>query len=92
MTDEYIKRQNAIDLIERIPALQNKPNLKMLCLEWIKSVPTEDVAQIVRCKDCDHYYRGSLISCGIHVMSVEDDDYCSFGEMTIAHGEDLCNR
>ena len=51
----------------------------------IKSIPTADVVEVVRCKDCKHLVRSDGIC---KVLSnnyeppvyVDDDDFCSRGE------------
>ncbi len=43
----------------------------------------EDVAEVVRCKDCKHRYTAAsgVIFCTQHLtMSANDDDFCSYGE------------
>lgn len=47
----------------------------------IKQAPAADVAPVVRCKDCIHYWKnkntpGYLDKC----VTVSDDDYCSDGK------------
>lgn len=60
-------------------------------LKMIHDVPTADVVEVVRCKDCKYYRKN--ISCvgGLYngcsewlnegnEIEVREDDYCSFGE------------
>lgn len=40
------------------------------------------VTEIVRCKDCKHYESdgGALMRCAVSGITVNDEDYCSYGE------------
>lgn len=48
----------------------------------IDNVPTADVAEVVRCKDCKHYFYGIctrvIVSEPIRVY-MTDNDFCSYG-------------
>ena len=55
----------------------------------IKQAPTADVVEVVRCKDCKHYFNGCCYvstrtnkGCypRVNVHSRGYDDYCSYGE------------
>lgn len=55
----------------------------------IDGLPTADVVEVVRCKDCEHYdkYHNCLIhseepDIGIsgHYVHMEENDFCSYGE------------
>lgn len=47
----------------------------------IDKIPTADVVEVVRCKDCKWYHE---IGCAIKIVDESDEpkdnDYCSFGE------------
>ena len=43
----------------------------------INKVPTADVVEVVRCKDCNHWIDRE---CQVFSMMMNDDDYCSYGE------------
>lgn len=45
----------------------------------IADAPTVDAVEVVRCKDCFHYWDGV---CKAHndVIYVDDNDFCSMGE------------
>lgn len=47
-------------------------------LQMIANAPRADVAEVVRCKDCNGYdkHRKHCNYCGILVF---DDDFCSYG-------------
>ena len=75
MTD-YIKKKDA--LLRAIDDVNSYFLIQML--------PAEDVAPVVRCKDCKHYeYSGRLerLVCGYHRgwwVGMNENDYCSYGE------------
>lgn len=55
---KYIERKAAIKRIEEIPAYFDSGDIKYgveLALQEIKDVPTADVEEVVRCKDCKHF-------------------------------------
>ena len=64
----------------------------------IRGVPTADVAQVVRCKDCEWFADnndGSWFGCWLfHTIRItpEDapkpDDFCSYGELKMDGGGD----
>lgn len=56
---------------------------KLLQVMSIADVPTADVEEGVRCKDCKHwiYWADSkTCSCKIHHIRTMKDDFCSYGE------------
>ena len=50
-------------------------------------LPTVDVAEVVRCKDCEHYLdgkcyvtnRSTLFKYDVNIHSRKEDDFCSYG-------------
>lgn len=44
----------------------------------INDCPTVDAVEVVRCKDCEHYWDGTW--CDINEAYFEDDDFCSYGK------------
>lgn len=57
-------------------------------MDWIKKMPTADVVEVVRCKDCKHLDKGendseSWCECtrifGTY-FDVSEDDFCSYGD------------
>ena len=55
----------------------------------MKTMPTVDAVEVVRCKDCKHYkpqrqsahWEGStLYCCRCTTVKVKADDFCSYGE------------
>ena len=75
MAKEYIDRGALLKELERFPHLQMAGGI-------VRSMPKEDVAPVVRCKDCKHlmfsdcYGECSKAYLGI----VSPNDYCSHGE------------
>jgi hypothetical protein len=72
---EYIERGALLKELERFPHLQMAGGI-------VRSMPKEDVVEVVRCKDCKHlmfsdcYGECSKAYLGI----VSPNDYCSNGE------------
>ena len=93
---EYIKREAALAICEE----EYREQLRILnyagdSFAWnighaIKALPTEDVAPVVRCKDCMHYLivdefeGGKRYMCKVNHFSYINSDgdmhYCSYGE------------
>lgn len=50
--------------------------------DQIDDIPTADVVEVVRCKDCKHYETdgGALMVCKVSALNTNDDDFCSYGE------------
>lgn len=57
----------------------------------LRSVPSADVVEVVRCKDCKHYdgvhYVRGIAPCKFWGSMVSSDDYCSRGERKDNSGE-----
>ena len=87
---EYIKKQDALEIIksywhESYDTVQ----------AYVLDVPSADVVDVVRCRDCKHYkefrtkkHRQIMRLCyrmGKHDMEypVKPDDYCSYGQRKI---------
>ena len=51
-------------------------------LEWCSTrVPSADVVEVVRCKDCIHYdMKEEICRYPVYAMCREKDDFCSRGE------------
>lgn len=49
-------------------------------MEYVENLPAADVAEVVRCSNCERRYEedGEYI-CGRTEMPCADDDFCSFG-------------
>lgn len=87
---EYIKREDAIDVVGRVDAahleLKGVPMLgACTLLDEINDIPSTDVVEVIRCKDCK-YHDANWDSCTywhdnpFDQASVKETDYCSFGE------------
>lgn len=86
---EYIKREAAIKAMEKADCTliaSDADDCKADYLrEIIESVPTADVATVVRCKDCKYAYINSfstatkVVLCSVNVKMMQEDDFCSCG-------------
>ena len=93
---EYIEREQAIDLFYPVcpendgsdgctiiykPGKFSSSEIEAM----LSDLPTADVAEVVRCKDCQYYQdakinkKGFLI-CPASGMEIAETDYCSYGE------------
>ena len=55
------------------------------CLYLIDCMPTADVVEVVRCKDCKHYSAdgwgfGNCYRTNVDYLRMADDSFCSYGE------------
>lgn len=87
---EYIKREAALEICET----EYQERLRMLdycgdTVAWnighaIKALPTEDVAPVVRCKDCEYSYDEISYLCCSHGVCVDcevpPNFYCAYGK------------
>ncbi len=100
--DEYIKREDAMKALEeyRLSQTMSKHGEMELLMEYrdgvvgamnaLAFVPTADVVEVVRCKDCKHWciQEGNDINqsyfCSRDKMwcmpTRKADDFCSYGE------------
>ena len=76
MADEYIRRQDAVDLINKISNLDLKAK-GGICLS-LANLEKADVVPVVRCDDCRYY--GSRRWCELHSSVFDDNAFCSYGE------------
>jgi hypothetical protein len=58
----------------------------------MKKIPTADVVEVVRCKDCKHRVKPSKMcahpkAVGWDAIEPEDDDFCSYGEKALKERE-----
>ena len=89
---EYIEREKAFKLIkeqkEKETGAYSKGRNKGLIIAGSiinnkEVLPTADVVEVVRCKDCNKTIGRSIIGdrlCVVHEISVPDDYYCASGE------------
>ena len=48
-------------------------------MAFIEKVPAADVVEVVRCRDCKHYYHGTCTN-DFALNLMRENDYCSYGE------------
>lgn len=80
---EYIELQTAIDFVKNnTPTLEGMTTLG--CVERaLYNAPKADVEEVVRCKDCNYYFRygDGGHGCGTDVMTKpRANGFCSYGE------------
>lgn len=78
MPDEYISREAAL-----MKLMQDGCSAKNL--QSISDMPAADVAEVVRCKDCEYLVNTTInangfLICDISDMEIAPDDFCSYGE------------
>ena len=94
MPDEYISREKTLNLLKRLGSRDYRREKGTIqdAIKMISSAaytPAADVAEVVRCKDCE-YVRPTInvhtgekagVWCALHdIINVSPDDYCSRGE------------
>ena len=67
-----IERQDAIDALYHVDEYNGRS------IEAIRNLPPVQ-SEIVRCKDCVHYY-GEPGNPNIICFQMHEDDFCSYGE------------
>ena len=82
MAKEYIKRET---LISRITGMGYHEQIKNNLLFIARMIPTTDVVEVVRCKDCRRRGREDCAmfyrcDCGEQHTWETDNDFCSYGE------------
>ena len=90
MSDEYISKADAITAAckgfchpgVRCPETPCREQTK-----YLRDLPSADVVQVVRCKDCEHYYfadnripQEQRYVCEISGEIWKPDSFCSYGE------------
>ena len=68
------------------PKAWDKKALRELKMYVVHAVPTADVVEVVRCKDCKYGKIDSLFCCEYECSvfgnsNVEANDFCSYGEL-----------
>lgn len=78
---DYIKREAAIKALDDIKNINED---SWLCARYTlkHNVPTADVVEVVRCKDCKWRYSTSDCTHWLPCMDIiyNHDFYCSYGE------------
>ena len=90
MMTDYIKRTDAVKIAEKYglakgSVLGRHTGLADCIARDISELPTADVAEVVRCKDCEYLVNTTInangfLICGISDMEIAPDDFCSYGE------------
>lgn len=75
---EYIKREDAKQVATSM-YLEGQVSVQFCNAIHSKldKVPSADVVEVVRCKDCKYNADGT---CEYTEINVKDNDYCSYGE------------
>lgn len=73
----YIDAENAISVLEILADKCADDKAFVQSISVLKDVPTEDVVEVVRCKDCK-YREGS--ACDYSAVYVRPNGYCQWGE------------
>lgn len=68
---DYIKREDAIKTLE---------GWKISGEMILATVPTADVVEVVRCKDCKYHAEFSSKCNKLNLTPMWPNDYCSYGE------------
>ena len=91
--DDYIKRKDAIEkfagvtLIACDKTTAESPYSLSAAEKFFADIPSADVIEVDRCKDCKYYENG--VCANINFLSVKPDDYCSYAEKVYeVHDED----
>lgn len=86
MTD-YIKREDALRAFNGSCSTVDADDiLRHLhkSIDVIKNIPSADVVEVVRCKDCKHYCIWQMKCDRLHLVPIADNHYCSYGERSEA--------
>ena len=76
---DYISREDAVDdLHTQLMYRMGTDDMKRRLDDWVKTLPSADVVQVVRCDDCVYY--GSRRWCELHSSVFDDNAFCSYGE------------
>ena len=84
--NDYIKREDAINAVGRPPCKDSECfGVKCRYIVEIDELPSADVVEVVRCRECKHYDGYECLLWGESAESnnpISDDgcDYCSWGE------------
>ena len=73
---DYIKREDAEQAL--VNAFDTVPMANAVAHGILKDVPSADVVEVVRCKDCKWWDGNDCKARDIDVVDV--DDFCSYGE------------
>ena len=80
----YLNEGAVWSAVKRIPHITMQT--RQAILEALRKVPSADVAEVVRCKDCKHYkpyvkpvedFDGECI---VRECETDENEFCSYGE------------
>ena len=90
MAGDYIRRAEAVKIAEKYglangSVLGRHTGLADCIARDISELPAADVAEVVRCKDCEYLVNTTInangfLICDISDMEIAQDDFCSYGE------------
>lgn len=89
MTDEYIRKQEAIDIV--VFECGKWTGLAKEISKQLKQLSAANVVSVVHCRDCKHVRKwrseesakkfGQVYECAMHIISCPNpNDFCSYGE------------
>lgn len=97
---EYILRESVMEFpIRRTNYDRKNGNAHFIngvetVLEYVENLPSVDVAQVVRCKNCIHYGLGVCLKIYLDGRAAKyswqfrnPDDFCSYGELKMVGEE-----
>ncbi len=78
MPKEYIEREAVLEKTEIFDEYIEGQDVyfEFIDVKDVKSIPAADVVEVVRCKDCKHWFQGDCCMLRLPLP----DDYCSYGE------------
>ena len=83
---DYISREDAVDELQ-VKVFHNLTDEYYGTMRVLDELPAADVAPVVRCKDCKHYYfadnripQEQCYVCEISGEIWKPDSFCSYGE------------
>jgi hypothetical protein len=80
---EYIERESALKIVTDMMCDCKVTHKGRAIRRNINQIPTTDVVEVVRCKDCQHARQtvyGNYYCLVDHRIAHEETDYCSYGE------------
>lgn len=81
MTTDYIKREDAIKVLEEdIPITDNPVEVMASAIATLEELPSADVVEVVRCKDCKYHAEFSSKCNKLHLTPMLPNYYRSYGE------------
>ena len=79
--DSTLYNMRKVDLIEYIRTLESNYNVAVSFNEnQARYIESLGITEVVRCKDCIYWEDGYFGYCPKHHISMEFDDFCSYGE------------